>query len=170
MHKNTLLFVSFLAVIAALLIGFNLGRATPQLSNTPTQSLTPIPTPRPTLGYVSASTCGITFTYPNSLTPMESSGSGIILIDSEQPDTSIVVVCQEEIPRIALTPDKIETMTIQSSTGSASVSAKLYHDVSGRDGTPLDKLIFVHPKSNLDVFVAGFGPVFQQLIASLKLQ
>lgn len=169
MPKNTLLFVSFLAVIAALLVGINIGRslAPQQTATAPTP--TPIVTQSP-ITLLTGSTCGITFQYPSTLTAMESSTSGVILANSKTPGDSIIVICQDDIPRIALTPDKIETMKILSATNAASASAKLYHDASAKDGTPVDKLIFTNPKTGQDVFVAGFGATFNQLIGTLKLQ
>jgi hypothetical protein len=168
MHKNTLLFVAFLAVIAALLVGFNVGRSL-SLSQVPIPSPTPDITPTPTLATLVGTSCGVTFQYPNTLTALSSTASGVILTDTKNPEGSIVVVCQQEIPKVPLSPENIESVTIQSATGTASVSAKLYHDASAKDGTPIDKLIFTHPNTGLDVFIAGFGPVFQQLIASLKI-
>ncbi len=168
MHKNTLLFVAFLAVIAALLVGFNVGRSL-SLTQVVQPSPTPFfsPTPKPT--NLTGSSCGVSYEYPNTLTAMESSGSGVILTNTQNPESSIVVVCQPEIPRVPLPPDKIEAITLKSATGTATISAKLYHDASAKDGTPIDKLIFTHPKTGLDVFIAGFGPIFQQLITSLRL-
>ena len=169
MQKNTLLFVSFLAVIAALLIGFNMGK-----SMTAAQPVAPTPTPittkpTPTLAYLLGSICGVSFQYPNTLTPMESSGSGVILTNMTTPESSIVVVCQEEIPRVALTPNLVESMGIRAASGSATISATLYHDTSAKDGSKIDKLIFTHPKTGMDVFIAGYGQTYQQLIASLRL-
>lgn len=85
------------------------------------------------------------------------------------PEASIIVVCQQEIPRIALTPDLIESVIIRAASGSASVSATMYHDTSEKDGSKIDKIIFTHPKTTLDVFIAGFGPVYRQFIATLQL-
>lgn len=165
MHRNTLLLVALLAVVAALLVGINVGRSInrPEVSQSPT----PTPTPTPTLAYLSASACGVSFSYPNFLKGMESSTSGAILINTANPNDSIVIVCQKDIPRVPLPPEKIETIPL---TGTASISAKLYHDASQKDGAPIDKLIFTHPKTKLDVLLAGFGPVFRDLIASLKLE
>lgn len=169
MHRNTLLLTAFLAVIAALLIGFNLGRTIPQST---TKGITPTPTgsPTPTFAYLSGAACGISFQYPNTLTPLESSSSGMVLADITNPDTSVVVICQKDIPEVPLPPNKIESMTIRAASGSASISARLYHDVSAKDGSPIDKLIFTHPKTGLDVFIGGFGPVFTQFITTLKFQ
>ena len=169
MHKNTLLLTAFLAVIAALLVGFNLGRTIPQ-SSTKVNAPTPIGSPTPTFAYLSGAACGVTFQYPNTLTPLESSTSGTVFADITHPETSVVVICQKDIPQVPLAPDKIESMTIRAATGSASISARLYHDVSAKDGSPVDKLIFTHPKTGLDVFIGGFGPVFTQFITTLKLQ
>lgn len=170
MHKNTLLLVSLLAVISALLIGINIGRTMSQRTSDSAASVTaPASTPTPTLTYLSGSACGITFEYPNTLTAMESSTSGMILAHMTEPDASVVVICQTDIPRISLTPDKIESLSINSASGSASVSARLYHDTSAKDNTPIDKLIFTHPKTKLDVFLAGFGPIFNRIVASIKI-
>ncbi len=169
MPKNTLKFVSALAVIAALLVGINIGRSMNR-QDAAIPSPTPILTPTPTPGLVSGSACGVTYRYPNSLTPMESTASGVILADIKNPESSIIIACQTDIPRVPLTPDRIETMTISGGSGPASVSARLYHDASAKDGTPIDKLIFSHPTTGLDVFIAGFGPVFNALIATVSLR
>lgn len=159
MHRNTLLLLTFLAVIASFLIGLSAGRNIPA-TRTPSPSQ---PTPTPTLSLATGSTCGVSFQYPNVLTAMESSESGTILVNATNPDDSIVILCQKNIPRIPLSPDATKTVPI------GSISATLYHDASAKDGAPIDKLIFTHPKTKLDVFIAGFGPVFRDLIASLEL-
>lgn len=171
MHKNTLLLIAILAVIAALLVGISVGRALTQ-----SQTVEPSPTAPPAGGTLTptptrlvGTTCGVTFEYPNTHQAMESTGSGVILTNIQNPENSIIIVCQEQIPRVPLTPDRIETVVLTAATGSASVSANLYHDASPKDGTLIDKLIFTHPKTGQDVFIAGFGPVFQQLLTSLKL-
>jgi len=170
MHKNTLLFSSMLAVIAALLVGFNLGRSFPKQDTEDTQpSPTPLTSPTPTIAYLRATACGIAFQYPNSLTPIESSDSGTIYASTSDPDATVLVLCQNEIPRIPLTPDKMEARTLRAATGSATVSDTLYHDASAKDGTPIDKLIFTHPKTGLDVLIGGIGPIYQQFIASISL-
>ncbi|MBI5019411.1 hypothetical protein HZB58_04015 [Candidatus Gottesmanbacteria bacterium] len=169
MHKNTLLLASLLAVIASLLVGFNVGRGMSQ-SAVPEASPSPKLTPTPTLTYLTESSCGVSFQYPNTLTPMESSGSGLILANLTSPESSIVMVCQEEIPRVPLAPNLMESTSIRAATGTATVAATLYHDLSAKDGSPIDKLIFTHPKTGLDVFIAGYGATFNQLITSLKLQ
>lgn len=170
MHKNTLLLVSLLAVISALLIGINIGRTISQPASDSSASVTaPVTTPTPTLTYLSGSACGISFQYPNTLTPMESSTSGMILADTAKPDASVVIICQSDIPGVSLTPEDIEQLTIMNASGSASVSARLYHDTSAKDNTPIDKVIFTHPKTKLDVFLGGFGPVFNRIVASVKI-
>lgn len=169
MHKNTLLLTAALAVIAAFLVGVNIGRSLPTAQRpgpSPTPSTTPIPTPV----LLSAETCGISYRYPNTLRPFESSQSGTVLTHATKPEESIVIVCQERIPREPVAGDNIETLVIHAATGSASVSATLYHDTAEKDRTPVNKLIFTHPKTGLDVLVAGFGEAFTQLVASLRLQ
>ncbi len=169
MHKNTLLLTAFLAVIAALLVGINIGRSLPA-AQSPSPSPTPLTTPTPTLAMLAGETCGISYLYPNTLRPFESSDSGVVLTHTTKPEESIVIACQEDIPRVPLTDDNIEPMVIRAATGSASASANLYHDTSAKDGAQVDKLIFTHPKTKLDVFIAGFGITFNQLITTIKLR
>lgn len=170
MPKNTLLFVSFLAVIAALLVGIQIGRSMTPQQVAVAPSPTPVITAIPTLHSVNGSSCGVRFQYPSNLTAMEGSGSGMILANKTKPEESIVIVCQDEIPRVALPDEKIDVKKILSVSGSASVSAKLYHDASQKDGTPMDKLIFTHPKTNQDVFIGGYGVLYTQLLDTLTLE
>lgn len=129
----------------------------------------PIATPMPTLTYLSGAACGVSFQYPNTLTPIESSSSGVVLTDMTSPESSVILVCQQDIPRIPLTPDLIDAITLKAASGTATVSALLYHDTSPNDGAKIDKLIFTHPKTTMDVFVAGYGSVYQQLISTIKI-
>ena len=167
MPRNTFLVVIILAVVAALVVGVNVGKrlatapASPSVPATPT--LSPTPTPIPPVTYISKA-CGVSFDYPPDYIKQEASGSaGVIFLDPKDSKTMIVLTCQKDIPRVPLPPEKIETMQI------ASISAKLYHDTSAKDGTPIDKLIFYNSKVKMDVFLAGLGTAFDAAVASLKL-
>lgn len=169
MHRNTLLLIAFLAIIATFLIGINVARSlNPSLTNLP--PVVPTSDPSPTQSHLQASTCGLSYRYPNLFTAKESSPSGTVLMNTSDPFDTITITCQNEIPRIPLPSEKIEGVIIRAATGTASVSAKLYHDTSQRDGTPIDKLIFTHPKTKLDIFIAGFGKSFQEFLSTLKFQ
>ncbi len=166
MPRNTFLVVSFLAIVAALVLGVNIGK---RLTNPPTPTLvtTPAPSPTPTvipLTTYTSKTCGVSFEYPAEFVKQEASESaGAIFADPNDIKSMIIFACQKDIPRVPLPPEKIETMQI------GSASAKLYHDASSKDGTPIDKLIFRHPKNGLDVFLAGLGPVFTRAVSSFKI-
>lgn len=165
--RNTLLFISFLAIIAALLFGFNLGRwYTPPPHTTPTPP--PQVQPQPKIVTYTNTTCGISLQYPQRLTKLEAT-AGALFVDAQNASDSVALTCQEKIPLPALVPEKIEQFTVTATTG-ATLSAKLYHDASPKDGTPIDKLIFTHPTNGFDILLAGFGKVFQEILASLKLQ
>ena len=172
MHRNTYLLVSFLAVIAALLIGVNLGknmfRSSP-IRSTDRLSATPIPTPAPLqlVPYTNA-VCGFSFDYPDTFTKMDNASGSAVLINQAS-NESITVTCQKNIPRKALPPENIETVILTDASRSASISATLYHDTAPIDGTPLDVLIFRNPKNGLDIFLAGSGETLKQIISSLKL-
>lgn len=170
MHKNTLLFTSVLAVAAALLVGFRVGRRFQQPPSSPSPTPAPSPTAKASmLETFTSQACGITFQYPNSLNKLDGASGSAILTDPANEKNSIVVTCQADIPRPPLPADKIETVAIASATGAASVSARLYHDASAKDGTLVDALIFLHPTRGVDVFIAGFGEVFQGILATLRL-
>lgn len=169
MHRNTLLLTASLAVIAALVVGINIGRSvSTNPLPTPTPTATAAPSPITVRTYTSAK-CGISLSYPSNLEVQESTTSATAFIDAEKMDQSVLLVCQPDIPRVPLTADKIESMTIRSETTAATIAAKLYHDTNAKDGTPIDKLIFTNAKKGVDVFLGGYGSLFQQIISSLKL-
>lgn len=167
MPRNTLLFTMLLAVVAATLVGFNVGKKFQQPS-----SITP-PTPSPTGVPVALETftseCGITFQYPGALDKLDSASGSAVFTDPTNEANSIAVTCQADIPRPPLLAANIESVALLPATGTATISARLYHDASAKDGTPIDKLIFTHPKTGLDVFVAGFGDVFEGILATIRV-
>lgn len=175
MHRNTFLLVSLLAVLAALVLGVNIGKRFPQQSLSESRSnertkLTSSPSPASTVAltdYISRD-CGISFRYPLDMKVLEATRSAIFS-DPTNATASVVLACQRDIPRPPLVPEPIETLILLSDPPGTTISAKLYHDASPKDGTPMDELIFTHPKTGLDVFLAGFGDTFQQIIESVKI-
>jgi hypothetical protein len=164
MHRNTFVFIIILGILAAIVTGVNLGRKPQQVTNTP-DTISPTIQVMPTIStlqYVS-NECGISLMYPDSFTKIDIETGGATLVNKSDTEESIIVVCQEEIPRVPLVEERIEALTI------GSVSANLYHDASPNDGTPIDKLIFTHPKTKKDVYIAGIGENYNKLIQSLKL-
>lgn len=154
MHRNTYLLVSLLAVIAALIIGVNIGRQAktpetiqPQLSPTPT-IIAPL-----TVKPYSNAFCKVAFDYPANFTYLESA-SGSAAFTNPKGDDGILLTCQKDIPRPAITEKNIEDIQI------GSVAAKLYNKQS---------LIFRHPTTHLDVFLAGTGEVFKKLLRTLTI-
>ncbi len=167
MHKNTLLLVSILAVCAALLIGVNIGKRLQK----PTLTTVSVPTPTPpplTLQTYMDTYCGFSLSYPSTFIVMENASGSAILNSPSDKTQSITLTCQKGIPRPPLPEDKIETLTIPTASG-ASVSAKLYHDSTARDGTPIDSVIFRHPTNGMDGFVAGYGDAFNAAIQTLQI-
>jgi hypothetical protein len=166
MARNTFILVVILAIFAALIIGVNIGR---KVQNTPTNNITssiptPIPTSKINLTNYSSSTCGISFSYPDTLTKMDSADGNAMFIDTKNTINSIALACQKDIPRPALSADKIEKLNF------ASVSASLYHDTSAKDGTPNDKLIFTHPRTQKDVYISGYGEPLKMVISSIIIK
>ena len=197
MHKNTFLLISILAVIAALVVGINMGKrmagsqtvlpsptqnpiptetifetptpsgsisATPKSSPTiSTQSGVLSPTPAGSGGVFTSSACGVSVRYPAGMTVQDGGEKGAVFTSASNAGDIVVLTCQKDIPLPALTPEKIETKTIDG------VPAKLYHDSSEKDGTSVDALIFTHPKNGMDVFVGGFGSTFNSIIQTITI-
>lgn len=168
MHRNTYLLVIFLALFAALVIGVNIGRRLTGTVTTPAVSPTPAASPAPEMTEYTNPLCGFTVSYPNTLTMMGSSTGSAILTNANDATQSVAIACQNDIPRPALDPTRTEKIQI-SNPGGSTISATLYHDTSAKDGTPIDKLMFRSPKNGADVFIAGSGDTFSEVIKSLRL-
>ncbi len=162
MHRNTFLLVLILAIVAALLVGVNIGRKfSPQVEEVPSLSPTPIPTQPPQTTLFTSPNCGITLTLPQGTTVKAEATNSAQFVS---PDSSVVLfACEKEIPRTALPAEKIETIQV------ASISAKLYHTKSAKDGTPFDALIFRNPNTAMDIYIAGLGSTFSAIIKSITI-
>ena len=168
MHRNTLLLVGTLAVIAALLLGINIGRRF-QSTNGNTTALTPSVPPVPSgspaaaqvKSYVNAF-CKIGFDYPAGLTVLENA-SGSAALSGKSAEEGILLTCQKDIPRPPSSEGDSEDLRI------GSVSATLFHTRTASDGASIDSLIFRHPATRLDVFLAGSGETFRNLISTIQL-
>lgn len=168
MHRNTLILVSILAVCAAVLIGVNIGRYMKNPTSPAPQTPTPASSPGITTQTYKDTYCGFSLSYPSTFKVLENASGSAIFNNAVDKTQSITVTCQTGIPRPALPADKIETLMIPTSNG-ASVSAKLYHDSSARDGSPIDIVIFTHPTNGMDSYIAGYGAPFNAAIKTLQV-
>jgi len=91
-----------------------------------------------------------------------------ILTNTKDTTQSLAIACQKNIPRPALNSTRIETILIPN-PGGATVSANLYHDSSAKDGSPIDELIFRNPRNGIDIFIAGVGDTYNQVIKTVRL-
>lgn len=175
MHRNTYLLVTALAVVAALIVGINVGQILKQPApKTPDAASVVAPTPTPTIAPIvptayRSEKCGFSLEYPSNLKKTETATDSAILTNPNNAKESIVIACQFEIPRPPLVDERIEFLVLESASTSATAAARLYHDASAKDGTPIDELIFRNPRTGYDIFIAGFGPLFDELVASVKL-
>jgi len=168
MHRNTFLLVTVLAIIASLLVGFNVGKKytepnTEVLVLTPTASNAASPTAKPTplpLTQYTNRYCRISLSYPASMTVTEPATGSAKFAGG---DDTVILVCQHDIPGIAVEYKNMETITIGSTSGT------LYHTATPKDGTAIDVLKITHPKTGMDVLVSGIGMAFDAMIASLTL-
>lgn len=168
MHRNTFLLVITLSVVAALLVGVNIGRRLPSTQSTDSISLTTTPSSaaQPDATPITKSYqnrfCRVAFDYPSDLILLENA-SGSAVLTGKKAEDGIILTCQKQIPRPDGSGGKAEQILI------GSVSATLYHDQVASEGAVIDSVIFRHPGTKLDVFLAGTGEVFRKLIASLSL-
>lgn len=176
MHRNTYLLITILGIFAALVVGVNIGKRL--TNNTPngnpattpaSATFTPTPTIKQTMATLIDSVCKITLQYPDTLVKVSSATGSALLADATTNEQKLVMVCQNDIPRPPLAADRIETRYLTDTLGTASVSARTYHDASQKDGTPIDQLIYRNPKTGLDIFIAGYGQTYNDIIATLKL-
>ncbi|MDO8452050.1 MAG: hypothetical protein Q7S76_04245 [bacterium] len=165
MPRNTFIFIVLLSVFAAMTAVVNFApRFTQSAPLLEPQDLSPTPSSTiPTLLSYENTACGISFRYPNTLTALGDTPRNAVFTNQHGEADTIMLTCQEEIPRPPLEENRTETVAI------GSISATLYHDGSGRDETPIDKLIFFHPQKNLDVLIAGLGPSFQNMLETLAI-
>jgi hypothetical protein len=165
MHRNTKLFIGFLAVITIVLAlvrsrGSDAGTEARQLP-LPTM---PAPTVTPAPRVYANAACGVTLTIPGNFTVAEPSTRSALFTETQTSAGAIAFGCAEQIPRPPLPTDSMEKITI------GSVSAVLYHDSSAKDGTPVDVLIFRHPRTKLDVLISGIGTAFDRIIRSVTIR
>lgn len=190
MSKGTIILFFILTVIATLLLGINIGKkisnrnyASSSLSPTPPISVSVIPSPSPTISQTEITpeitklksknsnsstskftdeSCGYTFTIPGSYIKSTSeNGKSTIITDPENPQAIIAATCAETLPRPPLAADKIEAYTLDGK------SAILYHDKTP-EGNPRDEVIVKHPNRNLEIIIAGYGPIYEQVLSSFK--
>ncbi|RJR15310.1 hypothetical protein C4579_02490 [Candidatus Microgenomates bacterium] len=165
MHRNTAILILVLAIIAALLIGLNIGKTiNPQQLVPPPQPSAAVATALPdtqTTEY-RMEDCGLSFRYSNDFS-IETATQSARLNSKTNQNEHINIACATQIPRPPLLPELIQEATVAGRT------VNVYHDASAQDGTPLDAVIFAHPTNGLDVAFLGFGEAFNQLLTTVKL-
>ncbi len=174
MHRNTYLLIVFLAVFAALIVTINLYRffttaKTREQPATTTAHSAPTPIPADAWGVYTNTRCGFSLEYPLTLTKQEDASTSSVSLNSAGGQQIIAIACKNNIPRPATSSSNIQTTVVTNDAKSASAEATLYHDSSGTNGSQIDAFIFRIPDTTLDVFIAGFGDTFNQIIQTVKL-
>jgi len=170
MHKNTYRFLIGLAIFAALVAGVNIGRRIS--GNTAESTIPPTPeaTPTPISLIYTNTACGFTLRYTNKLSLLESPTGSAIFSNTADPKQSVAVICQKDVPRPPIPNANIEEFEVTNESRTATVTARLYHDSTPKDGTPIDEFIMRNPKNGLDIFIAGYGETFKTLLSTFTLQ
>lgn len=169
MHRNTYLLIVFLAIFATIVAIVNttgIIRNRIAITPTPTPSLVPNVTPRTDVFLNEV--CKISLLFPSTYELTKDASGNASLINPQTKDT-IIMACQDEIPRPPLAKEFIENTNILSSNTLASISGQLFHDKSAEDGTPIDALIFHNPLLRKDIFIAGFGDIFNEIKKTIRI-
>lgn len=164
MHKNTFFLVIVLSVIAALLVGFNIGRKMNpnQLTQEELpQTIVVTPTAIPEPSRFTSTICGITVTLPTGTTGQALATNSARFVSSD--GSQVIFGCDKDVPRIPVPTGSMEKIKV------ASISATLYHSQSAKDGTLQDALIFTHPDNGMDIVLSGYGATFSAIIHSIEL-
>jgi len=178
MHRNTAITISFLAIIATLLIGLNLGRklSGENLSASPQIALNPSPVlASPYISNASPATnvagttsktylhhgCGISFEHPADFTIVEATNAARLTAPNNE--NKIDLVCDTSLAAPPVTPEKTEIASI------AGQMVTIYHDQQVADTTPVDVVILTNTRMNLDIAIMGFGEVFNNLLKTVKI-
>lgn len=175
MPRNTFIFLCFLSIIAALVVGVNVKSFLNPEPIVQTQTIITItPTPPSSEDRYTIyknSDCGISFSYPSSLSDRQEATNSAILLNPDDTSMSLLVACQKDIPKPPLAAGKIESIKIASSSAApGGFSAKRYHDSSQKDGSPIDTLIFPHPINKMDVFIATVGFPLDEILSTLEIE
>ncbi|MCL4359946.1 hypothetical protein M1555_01665 [Patescibacteria group bacterium] len=166
MPRNTFILTLLLAVFAAAVVAVNLAgsRGNSPISTEPTP--TPAQAVQTQQRVYTDPECGISFRYTGTVNLDSSANGTLALTDTTDAADSVHITCQKAIPRPTLPADKIEHLT---SDSISSLSATLYHDVSPKDGSPLDTLIFSHPSNGKEISISGAGALFTEVTNSLSI-
>lgn len=171
MHKNTAALTAVLFVLALLLIIINSSKPQTELAtkNPPVQTPVPSPIAIPDLHYEDAA-CGVQLRYPQNITVTESTNSGTVFLDLQKPEHAVILLCTDSslysLPEYTFVKETI----ITAASGSATASARLYRSKDPANGTTQETLTFTHPQNGMDIFLSGFGDVFERMRASLKIK
>ena len=166
--------VIFLAIFSALVAGVNIGHkmAGTQPGFTKYSPESPIisqlaPSESPKKNYTNVG-CAVMFPIPDQFTLTNESTLSAMFTRSDAKN-SILMTCQKNIPRPPLPSGFIESVNLTTVEKTTTISAKLYHDQSEKDGEKIDALIYYNPKIKMDVFIAGYGPEFDTLREALHI-
>lgn len=174
MHRNTFVFVIFLAIFAALVAGVNIGKSmTSEYNDLAKNSISPSPTPSTTVSATQAhkyihKECGVQLHYPANFTLNEEASASAVFVRSDAKDY-IILTCQKDIPRPPIPKGSIDTIQVTNDTKTATVSAKLYHDTALEDGSKMDVFIYFNPRVQKDVFIAGYGADYNATVHTILL-
>lgn len=164
MARNTFLLIVSLGIIAAIVVGINIGRITlsPQtnVEITPTESLLPTPTPK--LLIYDATTCPLRFQYSDIYTKVDLDTGGSTFINLEDTSDKLTLICQKNLEQ----PKEFED-ALEYNIGSS--SARLIQPVATTSGQTTGRLYINDTKTGMGIIISGSTPIFNQLLNSLQL-
>jgi hypothetical protein len=194
MSKGTIILCFTLAIVAALLLGINLGKnidispiaTSPTVSYQPTKiikppTLTPINTLSPSIPVSASATIFLSptlkqisyTTYTNSICGFSFSYPGSFIQQKTTNEQSIIYTDPDNSKdAIAATCASSIPKPLVSADKTESIllggrSATLYHD-QNPDGSPRDEVIVKNPNNGLEIILAGYGSTFFTALTSFK--
>lgn len=105
-------------------------------------------------------TCGFRFSYKGSYINQQTRNESTVIYTEENNLKSVIIVtCLSSIPRPPVNDKKEITI--------GGVLGTLYHD-KNPDGSPRDEIIVKHPTNGMEIFLAGYGLTFNDILSSFS--
>lgn len=164
MARNTFFLIVVLGIIAAIVVGINIGRTNtpPQNEQEGTLIDTPNATPTPNLVTYNATTCPVRFQYNDTYTEVDLDSGGSTFINLEDTKDKLTLICQKDLDQ----PKEFDD-ALAYSIGSS--SARLIQPIASTSGQTVGRLYIKDEGSGMGIIVSGSRGIFNQFLDSLQL-
>lgn len=198
MAKGTIIFIFFLCILAALLVGINVGKKIPQQSNNlsfdkaqdkqpttnnsqPTLSPSPLPSNTPTPDTTTTPASPViskpkiigTSVYRDESCGFQLSFPSGYLSQKTENEQSIIFTNPDD-PKDALiivcakTIPKPSVAAEKIEAVTMDKTAAILYHDLNPDGTPRDEVIIKNPEKGMEIIIAGYGKTFNTALSSFR--